>query len=635
MKFASIPRGPGDWLLMIGLAAAIPPVAAADVDALVDLFFQPPEITNLSLSPDGTTIAYQDYVKGARTLCTVDAATLKRVGYIGGPEGEGKEISWYEWADKDRLLYRLAKWNKYASDLISTDKTLTNRIGLAPDKDIFLMDSTPYVANTALVQDYGGDVRHYDVQELDIASGRHWLTNVAHNPGDFVAWAVDLNGRVCVGYKERADGYTDLYYRADQAGAWKQLPIPDRGEVVGFTAKGTAVMLRFPDPQTHRFVVQFFDLERQELTGPRISDPGYDVAATDLRDTITHEIVGLYYQSDHPVFVWFDPQYERLHDEIKHALPALQHWIEGRTASGEVVVSSWSDVQPDIKWMFDPKTAKARTLRRSRPAVKAAEMSRMEAVTFPGRDGVSLHGFLSRPPGKTGALPLLLDIHGGPYARDVWGFDSEVQFFAALGYAVLQVNYRGSTGLGDAYELPTILDVLKISIDDIADAVKWATETGVADPARVGIYGASYGGYAAVASAARYPQLYRCALGFAGVYDWEAQMRDAARGGGTYFRWKKDKWANAATAPEKFRPFSPVHEANAIQCPVWLGHGGADWIVSIEQTKMMTAALKKAGKKVELQTDAWGVHGLPDVEKRRKYYRAVAAFLEKNLSANP
>ena len=492
-----------------------------------------------------------------------------------------------------------------------------------------LIDSTPYVSGDVLLRVYAVDKFYPHVMRLDITSPFDDLTVAAENPGDYIGWLADLAGVVRIGYQERPNGDARVQHRWKKEDPWQPLTLPRRATVKAFNAAGDMIFVNYPQKQGVA-ALQAFDLRKGQLIGEPITDPIYDLTGNALRDSESHEIVGFSYNADKPKFRWFDPEYAQLHAAITKSQPGLYHWFHGVTAGHELLVSSGSDVQPEYHWLIDLKTLKGRMIKHSRPWLKPDDLQPMLAVDFPARDGTTLHGYVVNPAGPPRPHPLILIIHGGPATRDIWGFDSEAQYFAALGYAVMQVNYRGSTGYGEDYALEnnSMADVLRLSVDDVADAAQWAVTSGLTESKRVAVYGGSFGGYIALGCATRYPDRFACALGFAGVYDWETQFGRDRKEAGSYFKWQKEWWGDH---PEKFRPYSPVLAAAAVRCPIWLAHGGADQRVFIEQTQMMAAALKKAGKDFEVHTDTWGVHGLPNPETRKEYYHSVTAFLTKHL----
>ena len=255
----------------------------------------------------------------------------------------------------------------------------------------------------------------------------------------------------------------------------------------------------------------------------------------------------------------------------------------------------------------------------------------MKSVSYAARDGATVYGYLTLPKSGSAPNPLLMVVHGGPAVRDVWGFNPEVQFLAKLGYAVLQVNYRGSTGYGISYARKNILEVCRFGISDVADGARWAVRNGYADPDRIAIYGGSFGGYAALAGAAFESDLYRCAIGYAGVYDWVQQMKEDKKDFREYVKWRNKYYPDLDDHRKEYESISPRFAAQNVNCPVLLIHGGSDLRVQSRQAKLMQRALKAAGKECEMIINNWGIHGLPKESKRIEFYVSVARFLQRHM----
>lgn len=620
------------WLVV--LIATVPFVVGAprsekEQNDAIDYYVKPADYDNVQLSPGGSTIFYQNYLEGDRTLGTVDTITLKQIKRVTG-EKSGMGVYAPEWADDSHIIYVNGQWHKYGKEAIVANRTLSDRRFIILNTNYGFFSSTPYRDGDILVYFPNSDGLHDDVARVDITDPNFAITREAINPGNIVGWDADVAGNVRIAYQQRSDGHSDLLHRWKNGDPWEPLPVPSRTSVIGFAASGDQVLLAIPC-EGGRLMMQGLDLRTKELVGKPVKNPIYDVKGSVMRDSLTHDVIAMVYDADKPRFLWFDQDYAEIYRKANELMPGLYHWFLGVTKNKELLISSGSDRQPEIYWLLNRETMQTRILFRTRPWVDAAKMCPMEPVHFKSRDGEMLHGYLTKPLIKQGPVPTILLVHGGPYARDTWGFDPEVQYLASLGYAVLQVNYRGSTGFGLAYELKTFIDVHRTSVDDVADGARWLIETGVADPKHVAVMGGSYGGYVALASAARYSELYRCVVGFAGVYDWESHISARTDDYGSYYEWRKDKYADVALHPEIMRPWSPVFMADKIKCPVWLGHGGADAVVYAYQSKKMAAALRRVGGNVELHADSWGVHGFPDPEKRHAYYKSITEFLRKNL----
>jgi dipeptidyl aminopeptidase/acylaminoacyl peptidase len=290
-------------------------------------------------------------------------------------------------------------------------------------------------------------------------------------------------------------------------------------------------------------------------------------------------------------------------------------------------------VDPGAYYLFDTQTMKADFLRAARKWINATTMHPKEPFAMKARDGLLMHGYLTKPSGN-GPYPMVVLPHGGPHGiRDEWEFDWEVQLLANRGYAVLQLNYRGSGGYGEAFEKAGYLEWGAKMQDDITDATKWAIDNKHADANRICIYGASYGGYAALMGAVREPTLYKCAIGYAGVYDLELMFSS-----GDTPRYKSGRdYLELALGKDKesLHARSPVYNADKIQVPVLLIHGKADWRAAYEQATRMKAALEKNKKQYEWMALGSEGHGVYDEESRQEVYARIVTFLDKYLKGEP
>lgn len=305
------------------------------------------------------------------------------------------------------------------------------------------------------------------------------------------------------------------------------------------------------------------------------------------------------------------------------------------TDGAKVVFLAQGDDDPGVFYLYDAATKKVSKLLERRPWIKPQQMAQMEPVALKARDGLALNGYLTRPPGKEQAknLPLVVLVHGGPYGVwDNWAFDPTVQALASRGYAVLQVNFRGSGGYGTAFLRAGFRDWGGKMQDDVSDATRWAIAQGFADPARVCIFGASYGGYAALEGAVKEPDLYRCAIGYAGIYDlrkWVGSNDFAKSRSGTGYI-DEEIGTDEGTLWER----SPLAHVDRIKASVMLIVGGADQRVPKEQGEAMRAALSKAHDEPEWLYERTEGHGFYDEDHMTNLYEKVLAFLDRNIGAH-
>jgi dipeptidyl aminopeptidase/acylaminoacyl peptidase len=289
-----------------------------------------------------------------------------------------------------------------------------------------------------------------------------------------------------------------------------------------------------------------------------------------------------------------------------------------------------SDRNPGSYYIYNAKTHKVQFLFNAMNGIDPDQMAAMKPVTFKARDGLLIHGYLTLPNGQSKNLPLIIHPHGGPFGiRDEWGFDPEVQFLAYHGYAVLQVNYRGSGGYGMAFQQAGYQQWGGKMQDDLTDATEWAIKQGIADPKRICIYGASYGGYATLEGVVKEPDLYKCGIGYAGVYDLTL-LRDSAnnlqrRG---LIPFMKRTLGDDET---ELKAHSPVFHVKAIKADLMLAHGGADHTVDIAHANELRAALDKIGKHYEWLYYPNEGHGFYKTDHRVVFYNDLLNFLNQEI----
>lgn len=469
------------------------------------------------------------------------------------------------------------------------------------------------------------------IEKLDIYTlKRDVLASAPVRRADFVA---DSNGQVRFAVGANADNVSKLYYRDGAKTDWRLVNDEDvthRQEYpLGFNADGSLAYLRAERSEGPDAIVSWNPStgEYRDLLRDAVADP-YRI----LYDLDGRTPIGASYMTDRVRNRFFDEAHPtaRFYRSLEKAFGGDAIQMTSATADGsEVLLYVWSDRNNGDYFLFDTRTKRAERIFSRREWFMPDAMPATRQVSFKARDGLPLHGYLTEPNDKAdGPGPLVLLPHGGPFGIfDGWEFDDDAQILAAAGYTVLRVNYRGSGNYGRAYQEAGNQEWGGRMQDDLTDATRWAIREGIADASKICIYGASYGGYAALMGVAKEPDLYRCAAGYVGVYDLPMMHRDASSKGGSgrtwALEWMGDRNALAAR--------SPVNLADRIKVPVFLAAGGKDERAPVEHTRQMEKALKKAGVPVETLYYPNEGHGFYTEEHRRGYYTRLLAFLAPHL----
>ncbi len=483
----------------------------------------------------------------------------------------------------------------------------------------------------------GADRVHPDVFRLNTENGA--FNSVMKNPGNVTAWLADWNGAVRFGLA--TDGVNaSLIFRRKPDDAWSQ-PIPFGQDTIGHGFAGVGgdgeTLYVFKPNAKGRKALYAHNLATGEVTGPLFQHDKYDVD-TAIFSPKHQRLLGVRYITEGPRQFWFEPALATLQKQIDAAHPGLVNLIVSMDRElRRMLVYSSSAREAGYYTLLDLENGQSKPLAAVRPWIKASEMADMFPVACKARDGLEINGYLTIPVGRGQKNhPMVVFVHGGPYGvRDEWGFDPLVQFLANRGYAVLQVNYRGSGGYGDEFYLKGRHEVGAKIEDDIEDMTRWAVKQGFADPHRVAIMGASYGGYSTLMALARTPDLFRCGVACMAVTNWvslsddliEEHMIEA-------INWWRTQVGDIDKPEEKRRlaDVSPVNLAAKITAPLFIMHGEEDGRVPIRQARAMVAALKKAGHPPETQFFENQGHNWPADKDGVEFLTKLEAFLAKNLA---
>ncbi|MBW8375579.1 S9 family peptidase [Stenotrophomonas sp.] len=469
-------------------------------------------------------------------------------------------------------------------------------------------------------------------ERLDVNSGKR--TPVARSPVQRADFVADGKGEVRFADGAGADNVNKLYYREGAGAAWKM--INDQGgsqrieRALGFSEDGALAYLLVEQPSGPDAIVSWNPAtdERRELLRDAVVDP-----AKVIYKRGTSIPIGALYLGDRPRTRFFDETSAdaRLQRSLEQAFGGQAVFITSSSRDGRLaMVQVWSGSNPGDFYVFDTQAKKADLVVSRSQWVDPESAAVVQPIALKARDGLPLHGFVTRAKGSEGKrLPMVVMPHGGPFfVYDDGAYDRESQLLAAAGYAVLQVNFRGSSNYGRMHAHAGGREWGGKMQDDLTDATRWAVAEGIADGAKICMYGASYGGYAALMGVAKEPSLYQCAAGYVGVYDLPIMFTTGdiqRRGSGeTYLKeWIGDRTQVGAV--------SPVNLADRIKVPVFLAAGGEDERAPILHTKRMEAALKKAGVPVEALYYPTEGHGFYTDAHRREYYTRLLAFLSNSL----
>ncbi|HYI48341.1 MAG TPA: S9 family peptidase [Allosphingosinicella sp.] len=624
-------------------APAVAPVPERiPAEALAEL----PFIRNPVLSPDGNRLAARLTAQGRNWIAVYDlgqSLTEQRPLMI---EWGDYEVTWMRWAGNGRLLFGIQVTRpvplldmeipvtRAGSIDLATGVTtpLIGGNGILGDDVIFVDPAGQYVllASQQSLTDYPS------VDRIDLATGRAAMVQQSR-PGVW-NWFADAAGVVRAGVEYDVNRVR-IHYRFAAGQALRRIePRSAAGantivDAIHFTPGGDRGVI-VTNEATGRFAAYRFDFASETRGETVYEHPRADVGS--LVVSRTGQLLGVGYEDDQRRTHWLDADLGRVQGIVDRNLPGNVNLILDRSDdASKVLIWSSAPDDPGTFFLYNRAERQLRGFATPYRQLNAHRFAQMRVVSYRSRDGLDIPAYLTLPPGRPErALPLIVMPHGGPFARDSWGFDPWVQFLASRGYAVLQPNFRGSTGYGRAHVESGYGQFGTGMIDDLEDGVRWLADQGMIDPARVCIMGASYGGYAALWAPIRHPTRYRCAISFAGISDVRTMLRyDSRISSATRY---SREWRRRVEGEERtdLAAISPLRQVARLTLPLLIAHGERDRNVPPSQSRNLIRALARSGGNVESVFYPQAAHGFARAEDSVDFLRRVEAFLARHNPAD-
>ena len=594
-------------------------------------FFKNPESRGYLLSPDGETLSYLAPWESRMNIWVRPTAggEPKRV-----TSEKDRDIRDYFWKGNDFLVYAQDNKGDENFHLFRVDLKTGEIKDLTPFPQVraSLVDDLEDISPTdILIIDNKRNKELFDAYRLNVTTGE--LKMAAQNPGHVDQWIDDHKGRILAATETDGVNAT-LLTRPDEKSPFKRVLKTNFREHLG---------------------VQFFTFDNKQLYAA--SNIGRDKLAIVTIDPATGketsliyqnpdvDVDGLSYSKKRKVLTYvtyitakeerkyLDPKTEQMFATLEQKLPGYQIDAVGNDHDeNQFIIATTSDRTPGSRYLFNVKSGELTKLADVRPWLKADELAPMKPIQYTSRDGLTIHGYLTLPVGRDPKnLPVVINPHGGPWYRDTWGYDPEVQFLANRGYAVLQMNFRGSTGYGRKFWEASFKQWGKKMQDDITDGVHWLIKQGIADPKRVAIYGGSYGGYATLAGVTFTPDLYAAAVDYVGPSNMFTFMKTIPPYWKPYLDMFHEMVGDPVKDKELLASESPVLHADQIKTPLFVAQGAHDPRVNKAESDQMVASLKKRGVDVEYMVKENEGHGFHNEENRFDFYGAMEKFLDQHL----
>lgn len=596
-------------------------------------FFRNPEKSRFQVSPGGDMISY---------LAPWNNRMNIHVQKIGSQDAlritslTDRDISGYFWKNNNTLVY-IRDFNgdeNFHLFVATTDGKKEKDMTPFKGVRVQITDALEDFPDEILIEMNKENREIFDVYRLNLLNGE--MKVVAKNPGNISGWVTDHTGAVRAAVT--TDGVkSSLLVRDKETEEFRELFTNDFTEGVSplfftFDNKNLFVSTNI---QRDKQVIAELDITTGKEIRVIYEDEQVDVS--DLMFSRKRKVltmVGI--EKDKYDYHFLDSETEDMFNRLKAQLPGYRISIPSADKEeNKFIVRTYSDRSLGAAYLYEKASNKLTKLHDISPWINEGDMSEMQPISFTTRDGLTIHGYLTLPTGikEVKNLPVVVNPHGGPWARDSWGWNPEVQFLANRGYAVLQINFRGSTGYGKNFWMASFKQWGQTMQNDITDGVKYLVGQGIADPKRIAIYGGSYGGYATLSGITTTPELYACAIDYVGVSNLFTFMRTIPPYWKPYLEMMYTMVGNPTNQADSvmMHKFSPVFNVDNIKCPLFIAQGAQDPRVNKAESDQMVEALRNRNIEVQYMVKDNEGHGFHNEENKFEFYGAMEKFLYTHL----
>ncbi|MDD5361282.1 MAG: S9 family peptidase [Ignavibacteria bacterium] len=593
-------------------------------------FFRNPDKTGYQMSPDGK---YISYLAPWENRLNVFVQMMGEKDAVRVTSAKERDISGYFWKGNDRIVFLLDSGGDENYKLFSVDKDGNNSKLLTPAEKVKaeIVDDLEDIDNEMLISMNQRNPSVFDVYRINLATGE--LKQIAENPGNIINWITDHDGKLRMAIA--SDGVNNiLMYRDNEDEPFREvLSTNFRDEISPlFFSFDNKYIYASSNLGRDKSAIVKFDIASGKEIETLYENSDVDVSGLSYskkRKVLTY----ISYVKDKREMKFLDEITEKRYERLKNELNGYEIVISGANKNEDkFLVRTYSDRSLGAYYYYDESKNDFYKITDVSPWINENELSPQKPVQYTSRDGLTIHGYLTLPLGvEPKNLPVVINPHGGPWARDNWGYNPEIQFLANRGYAVLQMNFRGSTGFGKKFWEASFREWGLKMQDDITDGVKWLEDQGIADPKRVAIYGGSYGGYATLAGVTFTPDLYACAVDYVGVSNMFTFMKTIPPYWEPFRKMMYEMVGNPEKDSALFKSISPVFHTDKIKAPLFVAQGKNDPRVNINESDQMVKAMRDRGLEVEYLVKDNEGHGFRNEENRFDFYAGMEKFFAKHL----
>ncbi|HET7152609.1 MAG TPA: S9 family peptidase [Candidatus Kapabacteria bacterium] len=593
-------------------------------------FFRNPEKTNFQVAPHGAFISFLAPYESRLNIHVQDRTTgkVRRI-----TNEKQRDIRNYFWKNDATLFYLLDTGGDENHHLyqVALESGDIRDITPFPKVKIQIVDMLTDRPDELLISMNRRVPEAFDVYRLRISTGE--MTMIQENPGNIIDWLADHDGALRIGYA--SDGVNNtLLYRDTEKDEFRPIFTSNFKEGIRpvlFTFDNKSLYAA-SNIKRDKYAVVTFDPKTVTETGIVFEHPEVDVS--DVGHSRKRKILtAVAYETWKRERTFFDNETRGVFAELERQLPGKEIHIADMTLEEDTfIVRTYSDRSLGAYYVYVPASKTLTKLADVSPWLNEDELAEMKPVTYTSRDGLTIHGYLTLPKNHSSKdIPIIVNPHGGPWVRDSWTFNPEVQFLASRGYGVLKVNYRGSTGYGRRFMEAGFKEWGRAMQNDLSDGVLWLIKQGIADPKRVAIYGGSYGGYATLAGMTFTPELYACGIDYVGVSNLFTFMKTIPPYWKPFLEMTYEMVGHPENDHELLKAASPVFHVDKIRAPLFIAQGANDPRVNKDESDQMVEALKKRGIEVPYMVKDNEGHGFHNEENKFEFYEAMEQFLAKHI----
>src|SRR5579883_350252 len=602
-------------------------------------FFRNPDRTAYRISPDGQYVSHTEPFERRMNIFIEPRNAMGTGKAVRVTSEKERDINAYWWKNNDCIIYTrdFGGDENFHLFAVNRDGTIQRDLTPFPQVKVEVVDELEEIENEVLIAMNQRNPENFDVYRLNVMTGAMYM--VAENPGNVTRWITDHEGRIRIAVL--TDGVnTTLLYRANDKEEFREVlstSFKESLEPMFFTFDNKEIYA-LSNLGRDRLAIVRYDIEHGHELEVLFEHPEVDVEG--MSYSRKRKVLSLV------AYTTWKQQKEFLDERTRQLFDRLTVKLQGSEDGAEInvidytkdentfIVRTYRDRSLGAFYIYDFEKDDLQRLSEVAPWLKPEELAPMKPISYTSRDGLTIHGYLTLPVGKESKnLPIVVNPHGGPWVRDKWTYNPEVQFLANRGYAVLQVNYRGSMGYGRKFWEASFKQWGRKMQDDVSDGVLWLIKEGIADPKRVAIYGGSYGGYCTLAGLTFSSELYACGIDYVGVSNLFTFMKTIPPYWKPYLESMYEMVGNPETDKELLHSASPVFHVNKIQAPLMVIQGAKDPRVNISESDQIVEALRNRGIDVPYIVKENEGHGFRNEENRFEVYEAMESFLEKHIGS--